>query len=93
MKTHKFLWINLGRRKSCRRESGSGSKGPHCYGPCSHVAAGLSGCEVTERSEDQGEGNGPHCYGLSLRRRCVLHRRRKVAEGTSLSAPISLLIE
>ena len=30
---------------------------------------------------------------LALRRRCVLHRGRSVAEGTPLSAPISLLID
>ena len=30
---------------------------------------------------------------LALRRRCVLHRGRSVAEGTSLSDPISLLID
>ena len=29
---------------------------------------------------------------LALRRRCVLHRGRSVTEGTSLSDPISLLI-
>ena len=38
--------------------------------------------EVTERSEDQGEGKGPHRYGpYSPSRRCVLHRGRSVAEG------------
>ena len=30
---------------------------------------------------------------LALRRRCVLHRGRSVAEGTPLSVPISLLID
>ena len=30
---------------------------------------------------------------LALRRRCVLHRGRSVAEGTPLNAPISLLID
>ena len=40
--------------------------------------------EVTERSEDQGEGKGPHRYGLWW---------ASVAEWTPLSAPISLLID
>ena len=60
-------------RKNWRSESQSESKGPHCYGPCSHVPAGLPRGEVTERSEDQGEGKRPH-------------RGRSVAEGTPLSA-------
>ena len=50
-------------RKSWRSESQSESKGPHCYGTCSHVPAGLPRGEVIERSEDQGEGKGPHRYG------------------------------
>ena len=49
--------------KSWSSESQSESKGPHCYGPCSRVPAGLPRGEVTERSEDQGEGKGPHRYG------------------------------
>ena len=45
------------------RKSWSESKGPHCYGPCSHVPTGLPRGEVTKRSADQGEGKGPHPYG------------------------------
>ena len=50
-------------RKSCRSESQSESEGPHCYGPCFNVPAGLPCGEVIERSEDQGKGKGSHRYG------------------------------
>ena len=81
-----------GPQKKLEKRKNSESEGPHCYGPCSHVPTGLPRGEITERSEDQVEGKGPHLYGPCSPSPVCPYRGRSVAEGTPLSAPISLLI-
>ena len=102
--SRKSLWINLGDgkcvflevsapRKSCRSESQSESRGPHCYESCSHVPTGIPLGEVTEGAKIRLKIRALTVMDIAFRRRCVLHRGRSVAEGTPLPARISILID
>ena len=99
-----LLWINLGDgkcgflevkapRKSWISESQSESKGPHGMDLALMSQPGFPVVKWPREAKIRVKVRALAVIDLALRRRCVLHRGRSVAEGTPLNAPISLLID